>query len=65
MIHVALSGATGRMGRQVLEQLLTAPDLRLVGGTRADLTAHRRVAVHGLISRDGGRIEATEIVFEH
>lgn len=31
MIRVAVAGASGRMGRQVLEQVLSATDLRLVG----------------------------------
>ena len=39
-------------------------DLRIVGGTRADLTKGRRVEVHGLIAKDGLHVEATEIVFD-
>jgi 4-hydroxy-tetrahydrodipicolinate reductase len=31
MLHIALLGATGRMGRAVLEALTDAPDLRIVG----------------------------------
>jgi 4-hydroxy-tetrahydrodipicolinate reductase len=31
MISIAVAGAAGRMGRSVLEQVLAAPDLRLVG----------------------------------
>jgi Domain of unknown function (DUF5666) len=39
-------------------------DLRIVGGTRADLTPYRRVEVHGLIAKDGRHVEATVIVFD-
>lgn len=39
-------------------------DLRIVGGTRADLTPSRRVEVHGLIAKDGRHVEATVIVFD-
>ena len=31
MLHVAIAGASGRMGRSLLEILAQAPDARLVG----------------------------------
>ena len=39
-------------------------DLRIVGGTRADLTAKKRVEVHGFLAKDGVNVEATVIVLD-
>lgn len=39
-------------------------DLRIVGGTRADLTARKRVEVHGFLAKDGVHVEATVIVLD-
>lgn len=39
-------------------------DLRIVGGTRADLKPRQRVELRGLITTDGGQVEATMIVLD-
>lgn len=54
MITVALAGASGRMGRQVLEQLLTAPDLRIVGALESPRNPELGTDVGALIGRPTG-----------
>jgi 4-hydroxy-tetrahydrodipicolinate reductase len=54
MIHVALAGASGRMGRQVLEQLLVAPDLRIVGALESPRNPELGTDVGALIGRPTG-----------
>ena len=54
MIHVALAGASGRMGRQVLEQLLTATDLRLVGALESPRNPELGTDAGALVGRPTG-----------
>jgi 4-hydroxy-tetrahydrodipicolinate reductase len=54
MITVALAGASGRMGRQVLEQLLAAPDLRIVGALESPRNPELGTDVGALIGRPTG-----------
>ncbi|MDP3276443.1 MAG: 4-hydroxy-tetrahydrodipicolinate reductase [Deltaproteobacteria bacterium] len=54
MIHVALAGASGRMGRQVLEQLLSATDFRLVGALESSRNPELGTDAGALIGRPTG-----------
>jgi 4-hydroxy-tetrahydrodipicolinate reductase len=54
MITIALAGASGRMGRQVLEQLLAAPDLRIVGALESPRNPELGTDVGALIGRPMG-----------
>ena len=54
MIPVALAGASGRMGRQVLEQLLTVSDMRLVGALESPRNPELGTDAGALIGRPTG-----------
>ncbi len=54
MISVALAGASGRMGRQVLEQLLTVSDLRLVGALESPRNPELGTDAGALVGRPTG-----------
>lgn len=54
MIPVALAGASGRMGRQVLEQLLTDNNLRLVGALESPRNPELGTDAGALIGRPTG-----------
>ncbi len=54
MIPVALAGASGRMGRQVLEHLLMASDLRLVGALESPRNPELGTDAGALVGRPTG-----------
>lgn len=62
-----ISSVDAAAGTFVLRQKIISTsrrDLRLIGGTLADLAARKKVEVHGIIAPDRVNVEATEIVFK-